>query len=154
MCQNVLCRQHNNAGAVVNASVIASLPLVLVLVLLSRSGPLRQTSWRPIVVDTMVTMLFIGVFQIAFYFLGQNWRYPNANGLLSDICKDYNHRFATENVTVDCASCMEKLGAMLDEPESFTQMTLSVTSCCFRETAHPGRHGGREAGRFGVISQT
>ena len=61
--------QRTNIGAKVHAGMIATLPLLFVLMLWSCSAPLRRARWKPIFVDVAVTVACIFAFQIAFLLL-------------------------------------------------------------------------------------
>ena len=89
--------------------IIFLLPLGIVLGMVAASEPLRRARWKPILMDVGVTVLCIGAFQVAFYFLGQRWRYAGMGAILDEIAQQYNASAGTTNAMADCGSCSDKL---------------------------------------------
>ena len=103
---------HNNRGAILHAALVATLPVVLIVAMWVSSAPLRQARWKPILIDVFVTVLCIGLFQIAFYFFGKNWRYASLDGMMADVCGEYKIRMK-DTMMPDCGPCTLKLRDIL-----------------------------------------
>lgn len=105
--------KHNNQGAALHAALIAAMPLLLVLLMLTMSQRLRSSSWRSVWMDASITVVCIASFQVVFYFFGQRRRYSGGDAMALDVCEEYWRIHGTRSGVRDCGACADKLRKMM-----------------------------------------
>ena len=92
---------RNNASARTSGIIIALVPLLLVLWMLSRYPDLRCSGRRHVILDVLMVFGCLVAFQVTFFFLGQQFAYTSSPEMVNDIAKQYNHTFddAAERAT-------------------------------------------------------
>lgn len=98
----------NNAAAILNAVLIALLPVLVVSFLYALSPQLRHVRKRAVIIDVMTVLFGIGMFEIVFYRYGRQWTFPSLSEMIVDVCRDYRAE-AVHNVPVDVRKATDSL---------------------------------------------
>ena len=104
--------QENNTGAIINATMIAAFPVVIVFLLYTFSSPLRAAGIRHVALDVAVVLAGIGAFQAVFYQMCQQWMYPGSAEIFTGICQDYRAK-APNNAVADTQQALATLQTRL-----------------------------------------
>lgn len=124
--------KENHTNSVLVASILAVLPLLIVMFIFATSSKFRKESKVDMYIDIVLVASGILVFQGAFFMLGLQWGYPGENEMVVDVADVYRAG-ANGPLATDCDGCIQVLRERLKDSPTAKRLMQDMDNPDVRE---------------------